>query len=84
MIPGKVEYIAGYVFQNCVNLTKVLIPKSITKILLGAFKGCKNLKMICYGGSEEDWNKIKIDKDNNKLNGLIGKAKLICHCGYWD
>ncbi len=84
MIPGEVAKIDGYVFQNCVGLTEVLIPKSVTEICDGAFKGCKKLDRICYGGSPEDWKKVKIGKENSKLNGLFGKATLICHCGYWD
>ncbi len=44
---GKlVKEIDDFAFQNCRNLTSVVIPKSITKIPQGAFKNCGNIKAI--------------------------------------
>ena len=41
-----VTAIGSNAFFDCVNLTKVVIPDSITSIAGGAFKGCSSLEEI--------------------------------------
>lgn len=50
-IPSKIDdYIVATIsssaFNNCVNLTSVTVPDSVTSINSGAFKGCTSLKEI--------------------------------------
>ena len=46
VISKSMEKIENYLFKNCINLTDVIIPDSITSIGECAFKGCKNLTSI--------------------------------------
>ena len=54
----------------------LIIPASVTEIDDGAFEYIPNLKNIYYAGTKEDFAKIKIGKNNPKINGLFGKAKI--------
>lgn len=55
----------------------LIIPTSITEIGDGALEYIPNLKSIYYAGTKEDFAKIKIGKNNPKINGLFGKVKII-------
>ncbi|MBQ3833506.1 MAG: leucine-rich repeat domain-containing protein [Bacteroidales bacterium] len=46
LYPNQWKKIENYLFKNCINLTDVIIPDSITSIGECAFKGCKNLTSI--------------------------------------
>ena len=48
------------------------LPKTIKTIGDDAFSGCKNLELICFEGSEEEWNEIE------KGSGLDGIKILFC------
>lgn len=56
-IPESVEYIGGSdyegerAFENCTNLTKVVIPASVTSISEGSFTNCPNLTIYGVRGS---------------------------------
>ena len=65
-IPDNVTSIGNNAFRNCSGLTSVTIPKSVTSINLAAFFNCSNLKTVNYKGSKEDWEKIRINKDDNE------------------
>lgn len=54
-------------FNNCHNLTRVYLPDSLTFIEYGAFFSCSSLTDVYYAGTEEDWNDIYIDIENNCL-----------------
>jgi|GEM_PF-924975 len=58
-IPSSVTSIGANAFQNCWNLKTIDIPKSITSIADYAFSDCEDI-VICYGGTEADWNRIDI------------------------
>ena len=47
-------------FSGCRNLRTVVIPDQLTWIGSNAFEGCESLETICYGLSEESWNKVKL------------------------
>lgn len=66
-LPESVIYLAEKAFKNCTGLTSIVIPKRVTLIKSEAFFGCDNLENVYYMGNEEDWNKIKIHGDNEKL-----------------
>lgn len=66
-IPDSVTSIDFFAFQGCENLKSITIPNNVTNIDYGAFRDCNSLTDVYYKGSEEDWNKIKIENDNNAL-----------------
>lgn len=53
--------IASGAFRNCVKLSALTIPKSITDIGRNAFSGCKTLNTIYYDGSVLDWLRLQWD-----------------------
>ena len=66
-IPNSVTSIGDHAFGGCASLTSITIPDSVTSIYFGAFYGCIDLTDVYYTGSEEQWNKISIHKDNEPL-----------------
>ncbi len=46
MIITNSSTIWGYAFQNCTNLTSIVIPNSVKTIGSSAFSGCSNLTSI--------------------------------------
>ena len=72
-IPSSVTSIGEYAFFDCKHLTNITIPSSVTSIEIGAFCDCWNLKNIYYDGTEEEWNNIEINSDDNDylLNATI-------------
>lgn len=62
VLPSSVTAIDFEAFYNCTYLGKIVIPASVKIIDPYAFKACKNVKTVYYAGTEEQWNKIKIDK----------------------
>ena len=67
VILGNISQISEGVFTDCDNLKSVVIPNSITNIWDGAFSGCNVLKNIYYTGSEDDWARVWIGKDNDAI-----------------
>lgn len=55
------QSIASGAFKNCVKLSALTIPKSITDIGRNAFSGCKTLNTIYYNGSILDWLRLQWD-----------------------
>ena len=66
-IPDSVETIGVGAFYLCSTLTSVTIGNKVTSIGWGAFWHCSGLKAIYYCGTAEDWNKLAIGSDNDKL-----------------
>ena len=66
-IPDSVTSICDDAFYKCTGLTSVTIPDSVTNIGDAAFSYCRSLTDVYYGGSESDWEKIKIGDNNTKL-----------------
>lgn len=64
-IPSTITIIKEVTFALCRKLGKIYIPKSVIKIGESAFSQCENLKDVYYQGTEEEWNKIEIDSDDN-------------------
>lgn len=63
-------------FSKCENLTSITIPKSITKMEIGAFLNCDKLENVYYGGKLDEWCSIEIEHSTaNPMN--IGKHFFI-------
>ena len=67
IIPDSVTSIGYWAFAGCGSLTSVVIGDNVTKIDGYAFYGCNSLTDIYYTGTEEHWNAIVIDRDNEPL-----------------
>ncbi len=64
-IPDGLASIESWTFSGCTALASVTIPSSVTSIDEGAFCMCESLKDVYYAGSEEQWSKITVSKENN-------------------
>ncbi len=45
---GNVKLIGNYAFENCMGLTSIHIPNSVSKIYGGAFMGCKSAASLTF------------------------------------
>ncbi len=66
-LPDSVENIGSLAFSDCDSLTSINIPKSVMCIEKSAFNKCDALKDIYYTDSEESWNEILIEEENDPL-----------------
>ena len=66
-IPGSVGNIDDCLFESCSSLTSVYIPGSVTSIGECAFLDCSSLEDVYYGGSEQQWEQIDINVQNEPL-----------------
>lgn len=57
VLPESLTYIGNYCFSGDVNLKKITIPGSVTKIDIGAL--ATNLDEIYFKSTISDWNKIE-------------------------
>lgn len=58
-------------FVKCESLTSVFVPSSITRFGYMAFYGCNRLIDIYYSGTPEQWNRIYISSDNDKVLNYV-------------
>ena len=70
--------IAGHAFSGCTALERIYIPNCIEMIGKNAFEGCTSLADIYFGGSPDDWKKIKTGPGNDPLL----HAKIHYGCEY--
>ena len=66
-IGNSVTSIGGAAFGYCSRLTSITIGNSVTTIGGSAFYGCTRMKTVYYRGAAEEWNKLAIGSDNDKL-----------------
>ena len=76
IIPEGVMSIGVGAFRFCSSLTEVTIPKSVTSIGKWAFDECEALATVYYGGTQEDWDALKKNIDDN--NTPLLNANIIC------
>jgi len=69
VIPSGVTSIGFQTFYVCESLRSITIPQGVTSIGDSAFFSCGNLidGDVFYGGSQAQWNSIKIGSDNECL-----------------
>ena len=82
VIPEGIEYVGVSAYRNCVNLQTLSLPKTLSEIDEGAFKGCNKLNKIFYNGSKSDWEHIKLGMQSFGSSGWIHYDKVIyCNDG---
>ena len=59
--------IGNYAFANCSSLTSITILDGVTSIGNYAFSECTSLEAVYYFGTENDWEEINIESDNDTL-----------------
>ena len=71
-IPESVTSISWFVFADCTGLASITIPAGVTSIDRDAFSNCTGLTDVYYGGTEEEWSSISVDRgDELLLNARI-------------
>lgn len=58
-IPDNITKLGSSAFANCLNLQVVSIPRSVTEIGFNCFFNCASLERINYGGTKEEWRRIR-------------------------
>ena len=53
-IHDDVKDIGGSAFEDCVNLSEVVLPKKLSRLNFKTFRGCKSLKTITIPASVDD------------------------------
>ena len=66
-LPNGITSIEEDTFRGCGKLSSIVIPASVTSIGYKAFQECEGLTDVYFGGSEEQWNAISIDRRNRFL-----------------
>lgn len=66
VLPETVTHIGRSAFTATPALTEIWIPASVTTIDQAAFNSCMNLTDVYYGGSEEQWQKITVERETNQ------------------
>ncbi len=68
VIEEGITYIGSGVIWDYPIVETITLPLSVTKIQLNGINNNKKLTDIYYAGAVDDWNNIRIDRNNN-LNG---------------
>ncbi|MDO4649993.1 MAG: fibronectin type III domain-containing protein [Eubacteriales bacterium] len=63
-IPKNITCIQLGTFWDCRKIKNITIPASVTTIEEYAFAGCNSLTGVFYTGTREQWNRIKIEREN--------------------
>ena len=74
-IPLAVEKIGREAFRQCSKLTDIVFGNNVSVIESGAFYNCP-ISDVCYMGTEDEWNKITVENENDPL------TKATIHCNY--
>ncbi|MBQ8448987.1 MAG: leucine-rich repeat domain-containing protein [Clostridia bacterium] len=56
---GKVTHIGNSSFRYCASLREITLPASVITIADSAFSHCTSLTKIHFGGTMEEWKKIR-------------------------
>ena len=62
--------IVNNAFENCDNISVIIIPNSVIHIGDYAFSDCSSITDIYYMGTEEEWSNISIGYYNSYLTGV--------------
>ena len=85
-IRNGVTGIDGYAFAGCVNLTKLEISSSVTSIGDALLSGCDSLTELHYSGSENEWAKVTVGQNNERLRSITihFDMPIIIASGEWN
>ena len=61
------ELATGMLFYDCLGLTTLYIPASVTRFGGGEFCGCYNLTYVLFEGTKDQWNALDFAWNNNEL-----------------
>ncbi|MBQ7338546.1 MAG: leucine-rich repeat domain-containing protein [Clostridia bacterium] len=61
------------------SLERVHIPVGVTSIMYGVFDDCPTLRQVCYGGTQEQWQAVTIDRKNSS-NQILLDIQMIYNC----
>jgi len=67
VLPDSIQSINARAFFNCTNLKEINIPLATKTIGEYAFFNCNSLTDVYYAGTEEEWNNITIEANNDTL-----------------
>ena len=67
VIPESITEINSFAFSHCSSLATVYISKNVTFIDSYAFSSNDALTDVYFAGSEEEWNAITIEDNNDSL-----------------
>ena len=70
VIPEGLTAIKTATFFSCGSLESVVIPSSVKSISSQAFTST-NLKIIYYGGTKEEWEKVKLEYGNGEITPAV-------------
>ena len=62
-IPEGITRLESHLFYNCTGLESISLPASLTSIGYRTFSGARNVKVVCYAGTEEQWKALSLSKD---------------------
>ena len=74
-IGNSVTTIGDWAFAYCNSLTSLTIGNSVTTIGDYAFYSCYSLTTVYYIGTEEDWNNIAINNEDNSNSDLLNATR---------
>jgi len=71
-LPHTVHTIGDYAFYKCSGVKSVDLYTAMTKVSIYAFDVCTSLETVNYYGTEEEFNKIFVDRNNDPfLNATV-------------
>ena len=71
-LPHTVNTIGDYAFYKCSSVKSVDLYTAMTKVSIYAFDICTSLETVNYYGTEEDFKKIFVDRNNDAfLNATV-------------
>lgn len=65
------ERIPNKAFANLSSVEDITIPNTIANIGNGAFSGCEAVANVFFPDTEEKWESVSVDKDNELIDGKV-------------
>lgn len=69
--PASIKIISAEAFWGCTNLKSITIPADIEYIGNSAFLDCDSLTDVYFGGTQEQWEKLRLNDPINGINPLL-------------